>query len=86
MKISSRGEEAREESIKILRSQVSREEASEHPEARPAIQVSKKGVKVLCGTDAQGWALDILEVQPVGKKAMGIAAFVNGLQNKTVSL
>lgn len=58
---------------KILRTSLAGEGAGKAPGT--VIQADKKGLRVACG---DGGALDILELQPDGKKAMAAAAFLLG--------
>ena len=48
-----------------------------------AIKVAKKQFSIPC---KDGNYLDVLEVQPPGKKVMDVASFVNGLKGSSVSL
>lgn len=58
---------------KVLRTALSGETTSKAPGA--VLQADKKGLKIACG---DGGVLDILELQPDGKKAMAAAAFLLG--------
>lgn len=58
---------------KVLRTALSGETTSKAPGA--VLQADKKGLRIACG---DGGALDILELQPDGKKAMAASAFLLG--------
>lgn len=58
---------------KILRTGLSGETTSQAPGT--VLQADKKGLRVACG---DGKVLDVLELQPDGKKAMAASAFLLG--------
>lgn len=58
---------------KVLRTALSGETTSKAPGT--ILQADKKGLRIACG---DGGVLDILELQPDGKKAMAAAAFLLG--------
>jgi len=58
---------------KVLRTALSGERTHQAPGA--VLQADKKGLRVACGG---GGVLDILELQPDGKKAMAASAFLLG--------
>ena len=58
---------------KVIRTSLLEEETNQPPGA--VLQADKKGLKIACG---DGKALEILELQPDGKKAMSTAAFLMG--------
>ena len=58
---------------KIIRTSICGETTGKHPGA--FVQADKKGLKVACGG---GEILEILELQPDGKKAMAATAFLMG--------
>lgn len=58
---------------KVLRTALSGETAGKVPGT--VLQADKKGLRIVCG---DGGVLDILELQPDGKKAMAAAAFLLG--------
>ena len=58
---------------KILRTALSGETTNKAPGT--VLQADKKGLRVACG---DGGVLDILELQPDGKKAMAAPAFLLG--------
>ena len=58
---------------KVLRTALSGETTDQAPGT--VLQADKRGLRVACG---DGGALDILELQPDGKKAMAAAAFLLG--------
>ena len=58
---------------KVLRTALSGEKTNKAPGT--ILQADKKGMKIACG---DGGVLDILELQPDGKKAMAAAAFLLG--------
>ena len=66
---------------KIVRTSLQNKETDEQPGT--VMQADKKGLRVACG---DGRALEILELQPDGKKAMSAAAFLMGhpIQTGTV--
>lgn len=85
LEVSGPGIENRDESVKIVRAKVAGE-GDQDSESRPFISVKKQGLMIHCGQQASDGGLEVLEVQPVGKKAMPVASFVNGLSNKTIKL
>ena len=76
---------ASRESIKVLRTGLgSLEMGDSETGDLPRIEQHGKRLMVKCGREgASGGSLEILEVQPVGKKAMPASAFLNGLSGRT---
>ena len=80
LKIRANGEEdSKEVTLKIITTRVSTE--GDASAAQGQVEVTKKVLRVPCG--GGGW-LELLEVQPPGKKAMPASAFINGLKGSTV--
>ncbi len=85
------GSQAAAESIKILKTRLLSGEGEGSGSARdgglPRVEVRGKGLVVLCGSEGEGkGCLEILELQPVGKKAMPASAFLNGLSGRSIQL
>ena len=80
LKIKANGdEEAKEVVLKIITTRVSTE--GDEKAANGQVEVTKKVLRVPCA--GGGW-LEVLEVQPPGKKAMPANAFINGIKGSTV--
>lgn len=80
LKIKANGdEEAKEVVLKIITTRVSTE--GDEKAANGQVEVTKKLLRVPCA--GGGW-LEVLEVQPPGKKAMPANAFINGIKGSTV--
>ncbi len=71
--------------LKILKAELVAENSPE-ADLRPSLDVGKQHLRIFCGERASDGVLEILEVQPVGKKSMAVGAFMNGLQNRTINL
>ena len=84
--VSSKGKEPQIQTVKLIRAEVDSGGPVQDTESRPVICIEKSSLKIFCGQDSSGGVLSILEVQPIGKKVMAVAAFINGLSNKSVSL
>lgn len=63
---------------KILRTELTMETTDQAPGT--VLQADKKGLRIACGG---GGVLELLELQPDGKKAMSAAAFLMGHPIKT---
>ena len=80
LKIKANGdEESKEVVLKIITTRVSTE--GDEKAANGQVEVTKKLLRVPCA--GGGW-LEVLEVQPPGKKAMPANAFINGIKGSTV--
>ena len=80
LKIKANGdEESKEVVLKIITTRVSAE--GDEKAANGQVEVTKKLLRVPCA--GGGW-LEVLEVQPPGKKAMPANAFINGIKGSTV--
>lgn len=80
LKVKANGEEeAKEVVLKIATTRVSEE--GDAKAANGEVEVSKKVLRVPCG--GGGW-LELLEVQPPGKKVMPAGAFINGIKGSKV--
>jgi methionyl-tRNA formyltransferase len=80
LKIKASGDdEAKEVVLKIITTRVSNE--GDEKAANGEVEVTKKVLRVPCG--GGGW-LELLEVQPPGKKAMPTNAFINGIKGSTI--
>lgn len=76
------------ESIKILSTRVVSADARKQGEkSPPRVEVRGKGLVVHCGSEGgEGGCLEVLAVQPVGRKAMPVSAFLNGLSGRSLRL
>ena len=83
--ISTPAGETTEEFLKIIKAKIATA-SPQQASFRPSLEGGKQSIRVLCGSSASEGVLEILEVQPSGKKVMAIGAFLNGLQNKSMSL
>ena len=74
----------KEEAIKIVRTQLV-QDPTPHDVSRPNLIIDQKRIVVKCVAGSNE-CLEVLEVQPVGKKVMPVLAFINGLNGRTVQL
>lgn len=79
------GQEAEPQAFKILRTSLNTEQSKETG-PWPRIEITGRHLLVHCGHDSNEGCLEVLELQPVGKKAMPVAAFLNGLNDKKIRL
>lgn len=84
-RLATEGLEAQGEPFKILKTRLG---SGDHPRrtGRPEAFVEEKCLLVQCGQDGAGGCVEVLEIQPQGKKPMPVSAFLNGLKGRTIHL
>ena len=74
------------EPLKILRTRIAEGGSGDSLEERPRIVIDRQSMFVECGRNSGDGSLEILQVQPLGKRAMDVASFLNGLNGRTLRL
>ena len=74
------------EPIKVLRTRIAQHDDGGSIEERPRIVIERQSMFVRCGRNSGDGSLEILQVQPLGKRAMDVASFLNGLNGRTLRL
>lgn len=70
------------EALRIIKTRVISDPSFCEDKDRPCIHIEKPAMYACCGHDQSGGVLEIIEVQPVAKNVMSVAAYVNGLNDR----
>jgi methionyl-tRNA formyltransferase len=85
--VSSDGSQVVQETFKILKTRMGFSENHSESGRVPMLTMFEKDLVVHCGKEGEpGGCLEILELQPVGKRAMQVGAYLNGLNGRQLRL